>query len=382
MTSHRVIANEIRVGQPLPWNVFDANGLLLLRRGAVIDTARALERLVEDGLFLHEKDSSQFKDSQSSNRPPEPDKPSALQLLMDARRLFGLPIQDISAVRDFPARVRRIAQLVDQACETNADVSIATIHLLQDHSYTVRHHINTAVIANLICKAMSMPDDKAQLVTAAALTMNVSMYEVQDKLNEVKGPLNDKLRGLIAAHPEQSEQRLRKLGVEEPLWLKCVEHHHECENGAGYPKGLSGDDIEQGAKIISLADRYCAQVSIRNYRTIRAPGIVLKDIYTEKGAEINSVVAAYLIRIVSIYPPGTIVRLRNGEIAVVVEPTGDPDGPVAYAVLGASGAAMAVPTARRTSRDEYKITDVVTLDKVDFPIQMSRLWGNEAKVGH
>jgi hypothetical protein len=359
----------------LPWNVFDAGGVLLLRRGFVIDTQKALDRLIEDGLFVSENDSPPPK-----RPPPEPEKPSALQLLMDARRLFGTANQDLSAIRDFPVRVRRIAQLVDQACQTNPDVAIATILLLQDHSYTIRHHINTAIIANLVCRAMSMPEDRKQQVTAAALTMNVSMYEVQDKLNEVKGPLNDKLRGLIAAHPEHSEQRLRKLGVEEPLWLKCVEHHHECENGAGYPKGLSGDDIEQGAKVISLADRYCAQVSIRNYRSMRAPGVVLKDLYSEKGAEINAIVAAYLIRIVSIYPPGTIVRLRNGEIAVVVEPTESADAPVAYAVLGASGAAMGVPVMRNTARDDFKITDVMTLDKVDFPIQMSRLWGSAARL--
>lgn len=376
MATHRVIATEVRVGQPLPWNVFDAGGLLLLRRGVVIESQRALDRLIEDGMFLSEKDSQQ-----PAPPPPEPEKPSALQLLMDARRLFGFPLQDLAAVRDFPARVRRIAQLVDMACETHADVSIATIMLLQDHSYTVRHHINTAIVSNLICRAMSMPEPQRHVTTAAALTMNVSMYEIQDKLNEVKGPLNDKLRGLIKVHPEQSEQRLRKLGVEDPLWLRCVAHHHECENGAGYPKGLSGDAIEQGAKIIALADRYCAQVSIRNYRSVRAPGIVLKDLYTEKGAEINPIVAAYLIRIVSIYPPGTIVRLRNGEIAVVVEPTESADAPNTYAVLGASGAAMAIPVLRRTSRDDFKIIDVLTLDKVDFPIQMSRLWGNAAKVG-
>ncbi|MGE5469143.1 MAG: HD-GYP domain-containing protein [Ignavibacteria bacterium] len=375
MTAHRVIAGEIRVGHPLPWNVFDIKGTLLLRRGFVIDSQRALDRLIEDGMYLNEKDTP------PAPRPaPEPERASALQLLMDARRLFGQPIQDLNSVRDFPARVRRIAQLVHAACETNADVAIATIMLLQEDSYTVRHHINTAVISNLLCRAMAMPEDMTKVITAAALTMNVSMYEVQDKLNDVKGPLSDKLRSLIAAHPEQSEQRLRKLGVEDKLWLRSVEHHHECENGAGYPKRLAGDDIEQGAKVVALADRYCAQVSVRNYRSTRAPGNVLKDIYLEKGAEINAIIAAFLIRIVSIYPPGTIVRLRNGEVAVVVEASESPDAPVAYAVLGTSGAALGVPAKRDTGRDDLKIIDVLTVDKVDFPIQMSRLWGSAARL--
>jgi hypothetical protein len=100
----------------------------------------------------------------------------------------------------------------------------------------------------------------------------------------------------------------------------------------------------------------------------------------EKGAEINAIIAAYLFRIVSIYPPGTIVRLRNGEVAIVVEPSESPDAPIAFAVLGTSGAALGVPAMRDTARDDLKIIDVLTLDKIDFPIQMSRLWGNAAKL--
>jgi len=372
----KIAGNEIRVGQPLPWDVFDASGTLLLRRGFVIDTQRALDRLVEDGLFVEDKGGRE----KSVVTEPVVEKPSALQYIMDARRLLGSPVLDLSGIPDFPGRVRRVAQLIDLACKTNAEVAIASILLLQDHSYVVRHHINTAIISNLIARAMSYPSEQMQSLTAAALTMNLSMFEIQDKLNDVKGPLNDKIRGLISNHPQQSEQRLRKYGVEDPYWLKCVEHHHEYENGAGYPKGLSGEAIEQGAKIIGLADRYCAQISIRSYRPMRSPSAVLKDLYIEKGAEIDAIVAAYLIRVVSIYPPGTIVRLRNAEIAVVVEPTDNPDAPIAYAVLGASGAAMAVPAVRKTIRDDFKIMDVLTLDKVDFPIQMSRLWGDAARI--
>ena len=375
MAKHRVIGNEIRVGHPLPWNVFAASGTLLLRRGFVIDTKRALDRLIADGMFLDEPERHEAKPARVA------EKPSALQFVMDARRLLGSPMQDLSAMRDFPTRMLRAAQLINLACETDADVAIASILLLQDHSYSVRHHVNTAIISNLIARAMSLPDAQIQSLTAAALTMNVSMYEIQDKLNEVKGPLNDRIRGLIHAHPLQSEQRLRKFGVEDDYWLKCVAQHHERENGSGYHEGATAADIAPGAKIISLADRYCAQISVRNYRPMRTPDAVLRDLYIEHGAEIDPVIAAYLIRIVSIYPPGTIVRLRNSEIAIVVAPTDTADTPTAYAVIGPSGAALAVPSVRKTERDEYRIQDVLTLDKLDFPIQMSRLWGDAARLG-
>ncbi|HEX8961636.1 MAG TPA: HD domain-containing phosphohydrolase [Rhodocyclaceae bacterium] len=378
--AHRIITNEIHVGKPLPWNVFDAGGVLLLRRGVVITSQHALDRLIEEGIYLDEQDSQGLGRSGPA-AVAEPEKPSALQLVTDARRLFGTLLNELRSVSDFPARIRRIALLVDLACQTNPEVALATILLLQDDSYAVRHHLNTAIMANLLCRAMALPDEQAQAVLAAALTMNASMYEVQDKLNDVKGPLNDKLRALIASHPEQSEQRLRQLGVADALWLRCVAQHHECENGAGYPGHLTGDAIEQGAKIIGLADRYCAQVSNRHYHPARAPGIVLKELYAEKGAEIDTTVAAHLVRVVGIYPPGTIVRLKNGEVAVVVAPTDNADSPLACAVLGANRIAFTVPAMRKTIKSDFKITEVMTLDKIDFPIQMSRIWGDAARIG-
>ncbi|MGE5468098.1 MAG: HD-GYP domain-containing protein [Ignavibacteria bacterium] len=370
---HRVIASEIQVGQPLPWDVFDAKGLLLLRRGSVIDSQYALERLVGDGLFLSEKDSRE-----PAARPVE-QKPSALQFLMDARRLFGAA-HDMNAAQEFPVRMRRIAHLVDKACETSTEVAIASILLLQEGSYVARHQINAAVVANLLGRGFGLGADQIRGMTAAALTMNVSMYEIQDKLNEVRGPLSEKLRELIAAHPEQSAQRLRKLGIEDPFWLTCVAHHHECENGAGYPKGLSGEEIEHCAKIIALADRYCAQVSQRRYRPARTPSAALKEIYAGKGGELNATIVAQLVRVVGLHPPGTIVRMRNGEIGVVIEATDNPDSPLAYALLGPSGAALTAPVLRRTAREDFRIIDVLTADKVDFPIQMSRLWGDAARL--
>ncbi|MDO8931594.1 MAG: HD domain-containing phosphohydrolase [Rhodocyclaceae bacterium] len=374
MSGNRVAANDIRVGHPLPWDVFDANGTLLLRRGYIIDTQRALDRLIDDGLFLS---------AEARREPPPPpveEKPSALQYLVDARRLIGPPTQDLEAIRDFPGRVLRIAQLIDLACQSKSDVAIASILLMQDDSYALRHHINTAILSNLIARAMALPPDQIRSLTAAALTMNISMYEIQDQLHEVKGPLNERIRALIHAHPNHSEQRLRKFGVTDPYWLKCVQQHHEYENGGGYPLGLAGAAIEPGAKIIGLADRYCARISIRNYRPTQPPNAVLRDLYIEKGAEIDPIIAAYLLRVLGVYPPGTIVRLRNAEVAVVVTPTDNVDAPIAYAVLGPSGAALAIPSVRKTALDAYRIMDVVTRDKVDFPIQMSRLWGGDARL--
>lgn len=376
MSGTRVATGDIRVGQPLPWDVFDVSGALLLRRGFVIDSQRALDRLLGDGLYL---DANASRHDASAAPLPE-EKPSALQYLVDARRLLGHPTQDRTAIPDFPGRLQHIASLIDLACKAKPEVAIASILLMQDDSYALRHHINTAILSNLIARAMALPEASIASLTAAALTMNISMYEIQDQLHELKTPLNDRIRALIRAHPAHSEQRLCKLGVTDEYWLACVRHHHECENGSGYPDGLKGPDIHEGAKILGPADRYCARVSIRNYRRTQPPSAVLRDLYVEKAAEIEPAIGTHLLRVLGVHPPGTIVRLRSGEVGVVVRQSDNPNAPIAHALLGPRGAALAVPAVRKTVLEAYKIEEVLTRDKIDFPIQMSRLWGNDAKL--
>lgn len=383
----RLVRNgELSVGQPLPWDVFDLKGAHLLSRGFVIDSQLSLDQLLFDGLLCNAKDRGPVAAPVPKVKKPstlpfrQVEEPSALQYLLDARRLIGQPTQDMEKILDFPGHVLKIAQLIDLACQTHADVALATTLLLQDGNYVVQHHVNAAIVSNLVARTMAMSPTQVSALTAAALTMNIGMHEIQDKLNDLRGQINDKIRALIKLHPQQSAQRLRKYGVANAYWLRCVEQHHEHDNGSGYPRGLLGKDIEPGAKIIGLAEQYCARIAIRAYCPPQPPNVVLKDLFINRGAEIDPIVAASLIRIIGIYPPGTVVRLRNAEIAVVVKSADHQDSPLACSILSPSGVALEAPRERETSRDEFNILNVLTPDKVHFPIPMSRLWGNAARL--
>ena len=64
---------------------------------------------------------------------------------------------------------------------------------------------------------------------------------------------------------------MRCAGVSDEQWLACVLQHHETDDGSGYPEGRSNGEVALNAKLIGLADRYCACVSARNYRRSMAP---------------------------------------------------------------------------------------------------------------
>lgn len=383
---YRVTEREISVGYPLLWDVYDGKGMLLLKRGFVIESSRNLENLLEEGMFLSEKDSAREAAKREARKPPPPApekveetrKPRAQPFLLDARRLLPLVGQKPESISDYAERMRKAAQSVDAACDASPDESIAAILVMQgSYDYSIKHQIDTAVIANLVARSMSLPRERVLQITGAALTMNISMLEVQDRLHECAGPLNDRLRALINAHPIQSALRLRKLGIADPVWLACVEQHHESHDGSGYPKGLQGEAVEVGARILGVADAYSARLTTRNSR--RAPqrsDVVLREFLIDSGQKIDPNVSAHLFRVVGLYPPGTVVRLRNAEIAVVVAAGAGIDAPLVRAVVDSDGAGFGVAPARDTASEEFAIREVITLDKVDFQISLSQLFAD------
>lgn len=373
---HRITLDELSVGQPLPWDAFDQDGVLLLRRGQTIQSESALYRLVEEGLFL------ELGDSADSSYVIAKTKPSALQHILDAQRNLALIYeQRPESIENFPGRMDSLVQSVLDACDTHAGICLSSILLLHEKPYSIKHSINVAILACLLARQLSLDEGTQRTIVAAAASMNIGMYEVHDKLNGLSGSLNDKLVSMIKSHPAIGAERLEKLGIKDQKWLAFVRQHHEHNDGSGYPNGLSGEQIEMGAKLIGAADKYCAMVSARSYRPAQKPTSAIRELYVKHGSKIDTTVANALIRLIGVYPIGTVVRLKSSEIGVVTGPGEGPDTPGVHAVIGRSGSVLEVASYRKTHLKDFGVEDVLTLDKVSVPIRMTTVWGKDAKLG-
>lgn len=376
MEKQRISLQELSVGQPLPWDVYDQDGKLLLRCGEIVHSQKTIDRFIESGLYA-EKDTS----NQRTHPSVIEIAPSALQLIVDARRMLaGIFEQPPAGINDFVVRIAKLILTVRTACDTHQEVSLASIMLLQDGLYSVKHPTDVAILSYILAKAMALDDATQHAVIAAALTMNIGMYEMQEKINTINGSLNEKLQSMIKRHPTLGVERLTALGITDEKWLAFVRQHHEHNDGSGYPDGLSGDAIEMGAKIICFAAKYCGMVSVRSYKPPQKPTTALRDVLMKHGQKVDIVVAGTMIRVVSLYPPGTLLRLKTGEVAVVTGPGNGPDTPAAYAVTGRSGASLEVASYRKTHLADYAIEDVLTIDKLSIPVRMASIWPKDAKL--
>ena len=146
----------------------------------------------------------------------------------------------------------------------------------------------------------------------------------------------------------------------DPLWLGAVRGHHEHLDGSGYPAQLKGDAVSLGARILGVADRYSAMIKMRPYRAqAHFPQNALKEIYLKKDTEIDEEIARILISKVGLLSPGTVVKLKSGEIAVVKSPTVKSDAAIVYSVYGKTGMILSPPARRDTSQPGCEIVGLV-----------------------
>jgi HD-GYP domain-containing protein (c-di-GMP phosphodiesterase class II) len=381
----RIRADQVCLGDLVPCDIYNADGKLLLKRGFRIETEHQLERLLDEGHYdpsavgpggfgrapLGGRDVHDM--AHAPARQPRT-RVSVVARLNDAVGHLDALLASPPAP-GFEAAVRAIAADVRECCALDSDAALAQILLSTSPRYSIRHQVNTAVLAAILLSRLHHDEAKSESAVAAALTMNLSIVALQDQLVTHQGPLEQTHRATMRQHPADSARALRGNGIVDTLWLQAVEQHHEAQDGTGYPGALKADLICREAQVVSLADRYCALVSTRTYRPAVAPRRAIKEMYDRAGKAIDAALIKALISAIGIFPPGAYVRLQNGETAVVVRRLLDPKHPVVFALHADTTAPYDPPRKRLTaSHRDYEIVSDVKPEAVRAKVDPEYLW--------
>lgn len=371
MVQRRINFSDIIPGAPLPWDLYsiEQSGEPLLRKGQLASDKNLLRRLLDAGLYVRDE------------APP-----SVLHLLNESNHRLERLLHELRSKENAEQELRAIAAEVLRAYELNPDIALACVLLNQiAGTYAVRHCIETALVAILVAGGMGKGRKETLLITVAALTMNVGMLRHNELFQNKNTPLTSEEQAIVRRHPEESAEMLNCVGVDDEEWISCVMLHHENDDGSGYPGGKTSDQISQNAKLIGLADRYCAHVSARNYRRSILPDLALRNIFLEPKSPIDPVLAEQFVRQLGKYPPGSLVRLHNGEIGVVTQRGLDADGIQVHALRDSAGVAIPAATLaalapRSTSAPEFAIAESLHEDDVGVRFSMKNVWGDQARL--
>lgn len=376
---YKLTSNQIQVGKPIPFDCYDSQGQLLLKKGLVVNSQRQVDFLLERGLYGVEANAG----ATSQTAPEAAKPPSPFQYFdnfVSRLRQMLAPLAigpDTTDAKSFPERILKLAQDVQKLCQLDRDALLGAVHLNPPNRYTVSHPLHRAVVCELLGQRQAMPADARARLLAAALTADISMLKLQEDLFRQEAGLSAEQQQSVIAHPFDSAQILTKLGVTDSDWLLAVTQHHEKLNGKGYPHGIVANEISDWAKLLTLSDMYTAMVTPHAHRKALLSKTAMREMFLKRGTELDEGLAVLLIKELGVYPPGAFVRLQNGEVGIVVKRGQNPQAPLVKSVVGPRGAPLTRATARDTSAREFEISDVVDRDPI-VQVDLHQLWDYEA----
>ncbi len=132
---------------------------------------------------------------------------------------------------------------------------------------TAAHTWRVVLYARALAERAGLTHQGVEKITRAAALHDLGKIDVPDEILKKPGPLTPDERAIMQTHAAKGHERLLAMGIDCPVMLDLVRHHHERWDGSGYPDALKGEAIGVPARVFAVIDSFDAMTSLRPYRT-------------------------------------------------------------------------------------------------------------------
>ena len=226
--------------------------------------------------------------------------------------------QKMASAKDVDLQVceRLVKSITDTEDKTLlAMLLVSRMRVYDAYSYT--HSLNVSILAAIAARHFGFSEDVQTIFGMSGMIHDVGKIFIPDKILKKPKKLTGAEYAEIKRHPVYGMELLSKQ-KDLPSDVTQVAHkHHEQFDGSGYPLGLKGDEIGNTAALISIIDTYDALRSDRYYKEAVSSHKAICVVYSLKGKSFKPVMVDKLVKMIGIYPIGSIVVLKNGMKAIV-----------------------------------------------------------------
>lgn len=200
----------------------------------------------------------------------------------------------------------------------NEGALISLVRLKNKDDYTYMHSVAVCALMVALANELGLSEAETKQAGLAGLLHDIGKAAIpMDVLNK-PGALTDDEFTLVKLHPERGHAMLIQASITDAVTLDVCLHHHEKVNGLGYPHKLKADEISLFAKMGAVCDVYDAITSNRPYKAGWEPGVSLQRM-AQWVDHFDDVVFKAFVKSVGIYPIGSMVKLKSGRLAVVID---------------------------------------------------------------
>ncbi len=208
-------------------------------------------------------------------------------------------------------------------------------------NYTFTHVVNVAILTMAQARSLGIEGRLLRDFGLAGFLHDIGKIVVPKEILTKADKLTDREFAIIRRHPVDGAEILRRRSEIPPLAAAVALEHHVRIDGTGYPD-IKRPILNLATQLCSIADTYDAMRSKRAYQTAYPTDRILAVLEKSDGQQFDQHLVRRFCQLMGVYPPGTIVRLDSGELAVVIQThAADPRRPAVRVVTNAEGQHLA-----------------------------------------
>ena len=252
--------------------------------------------------------------------PQKEESAAARRILGEAQGVVKDMMQDIRLGKQVdPAKALIVVDDINASVLRNPGALLSLGRIKQADTYTFQHCVSVCALMVSFAHALGLDAASVQEAGLGGLLHDVGKMKIPNEVLNKPGRLTEAEFTIMKSHAALSRELLEGTpGISETV-IRIASEHHEKMGGCGYPYGLSGAQISQQGRMAAIVDVYDALTSNRVYHKGMEPSDALKKLLEWSGDHLDGDLVQLFIRALGIYPVGSLVRLSNGKLAVVVE---------------------------------------------------------------
>ena len=195
----------------------------------------------------------------------------------------------------------------------------AAIRLLSEKAgeKTSLHSMNVTVISLLLGKALQLGKAEMLELGVGAMLHDIGKIELPDRLRWLDDHFTVSEKQLYNEHVMHGVNLARKMNLS-PNTMLLIAQHHEHADATGYPSRVPGEKISPISRIVALVNQYDNLCNPSNPALAITPHEALSQIFTQYKPRFHVPTLTAFIRMMGIYPPGSVVQLTDERYALVV----------------------------------------------------------------
>lgn len=240
------------------------------------------------------------------------------------------------------------------------------------------HALNVCILSAAFGRYLGMNEKELYELSLGAMLHDVGETQLPDGLMHKQDNYTPEELNLMQSHTLKGGELLSQLEEIPDSAITIALSHHERANGSGYPKRLINDQISTLAKIVSITDVYDSVTSGTDRESPITATDALKSMYDWRNELFDGELIELFIQSLGIYPIGSIVQMRSGEIGIVISTSAERRlSPTLMLILDSDKEPYQPPTIINLSqyideeKHKYEITNVVnaedySIDKTSY----------------